>query len=469
MGLIYFVGIGGIGMSAIAEILHDLGYKVSGSDQSDGANVARLRAKGIAVHVGHQEDNIHDIDTLVISTAIKPDNPEYRRARELNIPIAHRADMLATLMRLKKSIAIGGTHGKTTTTSLIAHMLITAGLDPSVISGGILNNYQSNAKLGQGEWLVAEADESDGSFLLLPAAVKVVTNIDAEHLDHYGNFDKVKESFLQFMRAVPIDGFVVACRDHPLVSTLIDSIDDRRVISYGVNESSPNSMVAAQHITFNQAGAHFDIAYHQAGERRVEKNITLPMLGIHNVSNATAAIAVGLEMGIRWEAIRLALQTFQGVKRRFSLVGVANGQRARNIRVIDDYAHHPTEITAVLAAAKTAVASKGRLMVIMQPHRYTRLRDLFDDFCQSLQPCHSLWVADVYAAGEAAISGIDADHFIAAIKQQGHPRVDKVIAADQLAAQLAPALKTDDMVLCLGAGDISKWAGRLAQELEPRL
>ena len=477
VGVIYFVGIGGIGMSAIAEVMHDLGYKVAGSDSGENANVLRLKKKGIVIHLGHDAKNItasngvaggssnsngDGIDTMVVSTAIKKDNPEYVAAQDLNIPIVHRADMLATLMRLKKSIAVSGTHGKTTTTSLIAHIFITAGLDPVVISGGIINNYKSNAKLGQGEWLIAEADESDGSFLLLPAAVAVVTNIDPEHLDHYGDFAEVKAAFYDFMRRVPVDGFAVACLDHPVVAELIKKIEGRKIISYGTGNGA---MAQISNIRFDNLGALFDFSLN----KKIEKDIRLPLFGNHNVSNAAAAIAVARAVGIGWGHIRAALESFQGVKRRFTLTGVVQGQDKKNISVIDDYAHHPAEIEAVISAARLALTGAGhggRLVAVMEPHRYTRLRDLFGDFCASLLKTDKLLVADVYRAGEQPIEGVNGDSLLAAIKKAGHPDAKKLSSPQNLAKELATMVQANDMILCMGAGDVSKWANVLPAELE---
>ncbi|MDI9313719.1 MAG: UDP-N-acetylmuramate--L-alanine ligase [Hydrotalea sp.] len=474
LGTIYFVGIGGIGMSAIAEVMYDLGYKVAGSDSGENANVLRLKKKGIVIHLGHDAKNIiasndsnngNGIDTMVVSTAIKKDNPEYVQAQALNIPIVHRADMLATLMRLKKSVAVSGTHGKTTTTSLIAHIFITAGLDPVVISGGIINNYQSNAKLGQGDWLIAEADESDGSFLLLPASVAVVTNIDPEHLDHYGDFATVKTAFYDFMRRVPVDGFAVACLDHPVVAELVKKIKERKIISYGL---APGAAARLENIRFDNRGALFDLWLN----KKCETAIRLPLFGNHNVSNAAAAITVARAVGIDWRDIRAALESFQGVKRRFTLTGVVQGKDKKNISVIDDYAHHPAEIEAVLSAARFALEGAGhagRLVVVVEPHRYTRLRDLFDDFCASLLKTDLLFVADVYRAGEQPIDGATGDSLLAAIKKSGHPYAEKMSSPQGLAKQLAAVVQPNDMILCLGAGDVSKWANALPAELEKLL
>ncbi|MGI9462004.1 MAG: UDP-N-acetylmuramate--L-alanine ligase [Alphaproteobacteria bacterium] len=466
LGIIYFVGIGGIGMSAIAEVMQDWGYQVAGSDSGENANVRRLREKNIMVHLGHDAKNIANIDTMVVSTAIKKDNPEYMAAQNRGIPIVHRADMLATLMRAKKSVAVSGTHGKTTTTSLIAHIFISSGLDPVVISGGIINNYQSNAKLGRGDWLIAEADESDGSFLLLPAAVAVVTNIDPEHLDHYGDFEKIKTAFYDFIRRVPVDGFAVAGIDHPVVAELIKKISERKIITYGL---SPDAMVRIQNTKFDKHGAVFDLLMADG----VQTSIRLPLFGHHNVSNATAAIAVARAADIPMANIRTALQSFQGVRRRFTLTGTVDGKDKKNISVIDDYAHHPAEIDAVLEAARLTLNMQdnqsGRLVVVMEPHRYSRLRDLMDGFCRSLLASDVVLVADVYQAGEEPIAGVSGDDLLAAIKKAGHPAAEKLLSPEKLASQLAKILQPNDMVLCVGAGHASKWANRLPAELEKLL
>ncbi len=468
LGIIYFVGIGGIGMSAIAEVMHDLGYKIAGSDNSENANVIRLKEKGIVINLGQDKKNIVGVDTMVVSTAIKKDNPEYQAAVDLKIPIVHRADMLATLMRLKKSIAISGTHGKTTTTSLIAHIFVTAGVDPIVIGGGIINNYSSNAKLGKGDWLIAEADESDGSFLLLPAAVAVVTNIDPEHLDHYGDFEKVKMAFYDFLRRVPIDGFVVACLDHPVVAQLIKKIKGRKIVTYGI---APQALARISNTLFDGDGALFDITM----DGSTEKSIRLPLFGYHNVSNAAAAIAVARSANIPWADIRTALESFQGVKRRFTLAGIVQGKDKKNIKVIDDYAHHPVEIEAVLSAARLALQARGeqgRLVVIMEPHRYTRLRDLMQDFSRSLLNTDLLFIADIYRAGEAPIEGVDAEALLAMIQKGGHRDAHKLLSTetvDAIAQQLASKLQPNDMLLCLGAGNASKWANALPAALEKLL
>ncbi|MDZ7824564.1 MAG: UDP-N-acetylmuramate--L-alanine ligase [Ahrensia sp.] len=458
IGLVHFVGIGGIGMSGIAEVLHNLGHKVQGSDQSDGPNVQRLRDKGIEVFVGHTAANLGAAEVLVVSTAIKKDNPELVAAREKLLPIVRRAEMLAEIMRFRNAIAIGGTHGKTTTTSLVATLLEAGGLDPTVVNGGIINAYGTNARMGEGEWMVVEADESDGTFLKLPADVAVITNIDPEHLDHYGSFDKVREAFRAFVENVPFYGFGVCCIDHPEVQALVSKISDRRVITYGANPQAD--------VRFTQKGMDggvslFDVAIRdrKGGEPIALTDLRLPMPGLHNISNATAAIAVAHELGLTPEAIKRGLGAFGGVKRRFTQTGVWNG-----VTIIDDYAHHPVEIKAVLSAARSA-AGNNRVIAVMQPHRYTRLNDLFDDFAACFNDADIAMVSPVYEAGETPIEGIQNDTLVACMKSGGH-RDARVIAG---AADVMPIVRAEahagDYVIYLGAGSITQWAYALPREL----
>ncbi|HMF66061.1 MAG TPA: UDP-N-acetylmuramate--L-alanine ligase, partial [Phyllobacterium sp.] len=392
IGLVHFIGIGGIGMSGIAEVLHNLGYKVQGSDQADSANVQRLREKGIVIFVGHKAENVGDAEVVVVSTAIKKSNPELIAAREKLLPVVRRAEMLAELMRFRKAVAIGGTHGKTTTTSMVATLLDAGNLDPTVINGGIINAYGTNARMGEGDWMVVEADESDGTFLKLPADVAVVTNIDPEHLDHYGTFDRVREAFRQFVENVPFYGFGVMCLDHPEVQSLVSRIEDRRVITYGEN---PQADVRFVNLVVDGAASRFDvhIAKRKTGEITEITGLRLPMPGRHNVSNATAAIAVALELGISAEDIKKGLSSFGGVKRRFTRTGSWNG-----VEIFDDYGHHPVEIKAVLRAARDS--AKGRVIAVVQPHRYTRLASLFDEFAACFNDADTVILAPVYAAGE---------------------------------------------------------------------
>jgi UDP-N-acetylmuramate--alanine ligase len=458
IGVIHFVGIGGIGMSGIAEVLHSLGYKVQGSDQSDGANVKRLRALGIPVAVGHAAANLGEAQVVVMSSAVKPDNPEIVAARQRLIPVVRRAEMLAELMRLKWSIAVGGTHGKTTTTSLIAAVLDAAGFDPTVVIGGIINAWGSNARLGKGGWLVAEADESDGTFVKLPATVAVVTNIDPEHLDHYKTFDALRQAFVAFVENIPFYGFAALCIDHPEVQAMLPRVADRKIVTYGF---SPQADVRAVNVVAGPDGCRYDIqiADRKNGGRRTIAGVELPMLGIHNVENSLAATAVAHHMGIDEASLRRAFSGFKGVKRRFTRVGAADG-----VAVVDDYAHHPVEIAAVLKAARTA--TKGRVIAVVQPHRYTRLRDLFESFCTCFNDADAVIVADVYPAGEAPIAGADRDSLVEGLRRRGHRHVIPLAGAGALAETVSPLVASGDMIVCLGAGSITAWAQALPGELE---
>jgi UDP-N-acetylmuramate--alanine ligase len=455
IGTIHFVGIGGIGMSGIAEILHNLGYSVQGSDLSDNANVKRLRDMGIPIAIGHRAENVSDAQVVVISSAVKADNPEVMAARSKLVPVVRRAEMLAELMRLKWAIAVGGTHGKTTTTSLIAAMLDTAGYDPTVINGGIINAYGTNARLGAGEWMVVEADESDGTFIKLPSTIAVVTNIDPEHMEFYGSFDKVKEAFRTFVENIPFYGFAALCIDHPEVQALIGQVSDRRLITYGF---SPQAEVRGIDAGCGPDGCRFSVAVSRGGEERVIKDIRLPMYGQHNMLNALAATAVGLEMGIADNVIARGLANFEGVKRRFTRTGEANG-----VIVIDDYAHHPVEITAVLKAARSA--SLGKVVAVVQPHRYTRLQSLFEEFCACFNDADTVIVAHVYPAGEEPIPGVDRDALAEGMRSRGHRHVLTLDSEADLARIVGEQTEPGDMVVCLGAGTISAWANALPDQL----
>jgi UDP-N-acetylmuramate--alanine ligase len=457
IGLVHFIGIGGIGMSGIAEVLHNLGYKVQGSDQSESANVQRLREKGIECFVGHKAENLGDAEVIVVSTAIKKTNPELMAAREKLLPVVRRAEMLAELMRFRNAVAIGGTHGKTTTTSMVATLLDAGGLDPTVINGGIINAYGTNARMGEGEWMVVEADESDGTFLKLPADVAVVTNIDPEHLDHYGTFDKVREAFRQFVENVPFYGFGVMCTDHPEVQALVSHIEDRRVITYGENAQAD---VRFTNHHMDGAVSVFDVIIRnrKSVSSTTIEGLRLPMPGRHNVSNATAAIAVATELGISPEAVKRGLSSFGGVKRRFTHTGTWNG-----VEVFDDYGHHPVEIKAVLSAAREA--TKGRVIAIAQPHRFTRLRDLFDDFAACFNDADTVMIAPVYNAGEDPIDGINSETLTARIRAGG-PRDARHIEGPAAIAPIVRELaKPGDFVVYLGAGNITQWAYALPGEL----
>ncbi|WP_274628344.1 UDP-N-acetylmuramate--L-alanine ligase [Arvimicrobium flavum] len=455
IGRVHFVGIGGIGMSGIAEVLHSLGYEVQGSDQADSANVQRLSAKGIKCFVGHRAENLGQAEVVVVSTAIKKSNPEFVAARERLLPIVRRAEMLAELMRFKQAIAIGGTHGKTTTTSLVATLLET--LDPTVINGGIINAYGTNARIGRGDWMVVEADESDGTFLKLPADIAVVTNIDPEHLDHYGSFDRVRDAFRQFVENVPFYGFGVMCTDHPEVQALVSRIEDRRVITYGENAQAD---VRFENLRVDGAASIFDVVIRnrKSGEQQAIRDLRLPMAGRHNVSNATAAIAVAHELEISADAIRTALSSFGGVKRRFTPTGSWN-----DVQVFDDYGHHPVEIKAVLRAARES--TKGRVIAIAQPHRYTRLHDLFDDFSACFNDADTVLVAPVYAAGEEPMEGVTSEALVERIRAGGHRDARYVDGAAAVAPAIRAFAKPGDFVVFLGAGNITQWAYALPREL----
>ena len=460
IGLIHFVGIGGIGMSGIAEVLHNLGYRVQGSDISESTNTRRLNDLGIKVAIGHRADNISNAQVVVVSSAVKKDNPEVMAARARLLPVVRRAEMLGELMRLKWSIAIGGTHGKTTTTSLVAAMLDTGGLDPTVINGGIINAYGTNARLGSGDWMVVESDESDGSFLRLPATIAVVTNVDPEHLDHYGTFDALREAFVRFVENIPFYGFAVLCSDHPEVQALIPRVADRRIITYGIGA---NADVRAINLRLDRSGADFDVMVeHRAtNESRIIGGLRLPMFGQHNVQNALAAIAVAQEMGLSDDIIRRALGAFAGVKRRFTRTGEAHG-----ITVIDDYGHHPVEIAAVLRAARQAYGGSGRVIAVMQPHRYSRLASLKAEFASCFTDADAVIVADVYAAGEAPIEGVSRDMLVNLVRRAGHRDVTPLAAPGDLPGQIWQIARPGDVVVCLGAGNITAWAHALPGQIQ---
>jgi len=456
-GPIHFIGIGGIGMSGIAEVMKELGYQVQGSDVSENYNVARLRQNGISVHVGHRPENIADAQVVVVSSAVKNDNVEVVEARARFLPIVRRAEMLAELMRFKSCIAVAGTHGKTTTTSMVAALLDAGDFDPTVINGGIINAYGTNARLGKGEWMVVESDESDGTFVKLPADVAIVTNIDPEHLDHYGTFDAAKAAFLSFVENIPFYGFAVMCVDHPEVQALIGRVRDRRVITYG---KSAQADVRVLNLTYKGGNSHFDLELHdrRTGESRIIDNLTLTMPGDYNVMNATAAIAVCIELGASDEVIRDGLAKFAGVKRRFTKTGSHNG-----VTVYDDYGHHPVEITSVLGAARNV--TKGKVVAVVQPHRYTRLRDLFDEFCSCFNDADTVIVAPVFEAGESLIEGFDHNGLAEGLRARGHRHVVTINGPDELAPAVRKIAVKGDIVLCLGAGSISAWANALPEQL----
>ncbi len=462
LGPVHFVGIGGIGMSGIAEIMLKIGYSVQGSDAKSSANTERLEKLGARIFIGHDAAHIGEgVSAVVHSTAVKADNPEMKAARERRIPVVRRAEMLAELMRLQFSIAVGGTHGKTTTTSMVATLLDAAGLDPTVVNGGIINAYGTNAKVGDGDWIVVEADESDGSFLRLKSTVAIVTNIDPEHLDHYGDFDKVRAAFVDFVENIPFYGFAAVCLDHPEVQRLVASIDNRRLVTYGLN---PQAQVRAENVDMAADGCRFDVVFQGAGEATRIDGLHLPMAGWHNVSNALAAIAVARELDVSDEAIKAGLAGFGGVKRRFTTTGVVGG-----VRIIDDYGHHPVEIAAVLKAARQVVQTaegSGRVIAVVQPHRYTRLRDLMEEFSTSFSDADAVIVADVYPAGEQPIEGVDKHALVEGVRRYGHRSVQALENVTALPRVIREEAADGDLVVLLGAGDITSWAYALPAQLE---
>ena len=460
IGTIHFVGIGGIGMSGIAEVMHNLGYKVQGSDVAESANTRRIADLGMKVMIGHRAENVGNAQVMVVSSAVKKDNPEVLAARTRHVPVVRRAEMLGELMRLKWSIAVGGTHGKTTTTSLVAAMLEAGGLDPTVINGGIINAYGTNARLGDGDWMVVESDESDGSFLRLPATIAVVTNVDPEHLDHYGTFDALRDAFVRFVENIPFYGFAVLCSDHPEVQALIPRVADRRIVTYGIGA---NADVRAINLKLDRGGADFDVMVENraTNESRTIAGIRLPMFGQHNVQNALAAIAVAQEMGLPDDTIRRALASFAGVKRRFTKTGEAHG-----ITVIDDYGHHPVEIAAVLRAARQAYGGSGRVIAVMQPHRYSRLGALRAEFATCFSDADAVIIADVYAAGEAPIEGVNRDMLVGLVQRAGHRDVMPLAGPGELPEMIWQIARPGDVVVCLGAGNITSWAHALPGQIQ---
>ena len=459
IGTLHFTGIGGIGMSGIAEILFELGYQVQGSDSSENANVRRLRDKGIKVICGQAAENVEDASIVVISTAIRPDNPEVMAARERFIPIVHRAEMLGELMRLRWSVAVAGTHGKTTTTSLVATLLDGAGIDPTVINGGIITGWGSTARLGHGQWMVVEADESDGSFAKLKPTVAVVTNIDPEHLDHHGTYEALEHAFLNFVAAIPFYGFATLCIDHPAVQRLMAGIKDRRIITYGI---AANADVRAVNLRHDGPAMVFDVMLSDrtAGGYEMMSGVRFPMLGEHNVQNCLAAIAVALEMGVTPDRIAATLDGFGGVGRRFETKGVSGG-----VTVIDDYGHHPVEIKAALQAGRM-LCGTNKLIAVVQPHRYSRLSDLFDEFCACFNDADEVLVADVYAAGEEPIAGAGRDELVSGLRDHGHRGPAALASPQSLASEILARAEEGDLVMCLGAGDITGWAARLPAEMD---
>ncbi len=457
IGPVHFIGIGGIGMSGIAEIMMRTGYQVQGSDAKASANTERLEKLGAKVFIGHSPEHVKGAYAVVYSTAVKQDNPEMMAARAANVPLVRRAEMLAELMRLQFSVAVGGTHGKTTTTSMIASLLDAGEMDPTVVNGGIINAYGTNAKVGEGDWIVVEADESDGSFLRLKSTVAVVTNIDPEHLDHYGDFDAVKKAFRDFVENIPFYGFAAICTDHAEVQAMAAKVENRRLVTYGVN---PQAEVRGELISMGADGTRFNVLIQPRDGVLVRMaDLHLPMPGHHNMLNALAAVAVARELGLDEAAIRKGLAAFGGVRRRFTTTGVANG-----VRVIDDYGHHPVEIASVLTAARAV--SDGKVIAVVQPHRYSRLKDLFADFCHCFNDADTVIVADVYPAGEAPIAGASRDDLVEGLRRYGHRRVLSLGSPAELAALVRQESKPGDLVVLLGAGDITAWSYALPGELE---
>jgi UDP-N-acetylmuramate--alanine ligase len=455
LGPIHFVGIGGIGMSGIAEVLMTLGYRVQGSDAKASKITDRLVSLGATVFEGQRAENIGEAAVVVISSAIKKGNPELEEARRKKLPVVRRAEMLAELMRLRSNIAVAGTHGKTTTTTMVATLLDKGGFDPTVINGGVIHAYGSNARAGEGEWMVVEADESDGSFNRLPATIAIVTNIDPEHMEHWGTFDALRKGFLDFVSNIPFYGLAVCCTDHPEVQSLVGRVTDRRVVTFGFNAQAD---VRAVNLTFENGIAHFDILLQNEATGSKIEGCTLPMPGDHNVSNALSAVAVARHLGMKREEIREALASFAGVNRRFTRVGEVNG-----VTIIDDYGHHPVEIAAVLKAARQA--TKGRVIAVHQPHRYTRLHSLFEDFCTCFNEADVVAIAEVYAAGEDPIAGASRDDLVAGLIAHGHRHARAIFDESDLARLVREQAGPGDMVVCLGAGTISTWANNLPAKL----
>ena len=453
VGPIHFVGIGGIGMSGIAEVLLNHGYEVQGSDLKATPITERLAGMGAEIFIGQRPDNLSGAEVVVISSAIKPGNAELDEARRQGLPVVRRAEMLAELMRLKSNIAVAGTHGKTTTTTLVAELLVKGGIDPTVINGGIIHAYGSNARMGQGEWMVVEADESDGTFNRLPATIAIVTNIDPEHMEHWGDFDRLRQGFHDFLSNIPFYGLAVCCTDHPEVQALVGRISDRRVLTYGFNAQAD---VRAVNLRYEKGVAHFDVALQAEG--RMIEGCSLPMPGDHNVSNALSAVAVARHLGMKRDEIRTALASFGGVNRRFTRVGEVNG-----VTVIDDYGHHPVEIAAVLRAARQA--TEGKVIAVHQPHRYSRLSSLFEDFCGCFNEADVVGIAEVYAAGEDPIPGASRDDLVAGLIRHGHRHAVALDNEDDLERMVRETARPGDMVVCLGAGTISAWANALPGRL----
>ncbi|MEL6952353.1 MAG: UDP-N-acetylmuramate--L-alanine ligase [Pseudomonadota bacterium] len=459
LGPIHFVGIGGIGMSGIAEVLLNHGYQVQGSDLKASKITDRLHDLGARIYVGQRAENLSEAEVVVISSAIKPGNPELDAARARGLPVVRRAEMLAELMRLRSNIAVAGTHGKTTTTTMVAALLDAGGVDPTVINGGIIHAYGSNARVGQSDWMVVEADESDGTFNRLPATIAIVTNIDPEHMEHWGNIENLRRGFDDFVSNIPFYGIAVCCTDHPEVQALVGRISDRRVLTFGFNAQAD---IRAINLSYKKGVAQFDIALQ--AEDRVIEGCTLPMPGDHNVSNALAAVAVARHLGLKASEIRDALASFGGVNRRFTKVGEVDG-----VTIIDDYGHHPVEIAAVLKAARQSVEEGARVIAVHQPHRYSRLSGLFDDFCACFNEADVVAIAEVFSAGEDPIEGASRDDLVAGLIRHGHRHARAILDEADLERLVREQARAGDIVVCLGAGTISTWAQGLPERLSQPL
>ena len=453
VGPIHFVGIGGIGMSGIAEVLLNLGYRVQGSDLKESKITQRLADLGATIFIGQRAENLEHAEVVVISSAIKTGNAELDQARLMGLPVVRRAEMLAELMRMKSNVAVAGTHGKTTTTTMVATLLDGGGIDPTVINGGIIHAYGSNARMGQGEWMVVEADESDGTFNRLPATIAIVTNIDPEHMEHWGSIENLRQGFYDFVSNIPFYGLAVCCTDHPEVQSLVGRISDRRVVTYGFNAQAD---VRAVNLTYSGGSAHFDVEFQE--DETALRGLRLPMTGDHNVSNVLSAIAVARHLGVKETEIKSALENFKGVNRRFTKVGEVDG-----VTIIDDYGHHPVEIAAVLKAARQA--SDGRVIAVHQPHRYTRLHSLFEDFCTCFNEADVVAIAEVFAAGEDPIEGASRDDLVAGLIRHGHRHASALLNEDDLEKLVRTHAQSGDIVVCLGAGTISAWANALPERL----
>ena len=453
VGPIHFVGIGGIGMSGIAEVLLNLGYRVQGSDLKESKITQRLADLGATIFIGQRAENLEHAEVVVISSAIKTGNSELDQARLMGLPVVRRAEMLAELMRMKSNVAVAGTHGKTTTTTMVATLLDGGGIDPTVINGGIIHAYGSNARMGQGEWMVVEADESDGTFNRLPATIAIVTNIDPEHMEHWGSIENLRQGFYDFVSNIPFYGLAICCTDHPEVQSLVGRISDRRVVTYGFNAQAD---VRAVNLTYSGGSAHFDVEFQE--DETALRGLRLPMTGDHNVSNVLSAIAVARHLGVKETEIKSALENFKGVNRRFTKVGEVDG-----VTIIDDYGHHPVEIAAVLKAARQA--SEGRVIAVHQPHRYTRLHSLFEDFCTCFNEADVVAIAEVFAAGEDPIKGASRDDLVAGLIRHGHRHASAIHDEGDLEQLVRTHAQSGDIVVCLGAGTISAWANALPDRL----